>query len=197
VADVRAAYGVGIRDFGENRVYEGLEKINQLSDLDDIRWHMIGNIQSRKVKDMAPYFDLVHSVDRVKIARRLERYRSALGHRIPILLQCNTSGEGSKNGWPAWREDQWPEIVPDLEAILDCDHLQVRGLMTMAPLTDDSDELRACFRSLRELRDFLEVQVPGHWAELSMGMSNDFELAIEEGATMVRLGSAIFGPLAG
>lgn len=196
VADIRAAYGLGIRDFGENRVYEGLEKIRLLSDLDGIRWHMIGNIQSRKVKDVAPHFQLVHSVDRVKIARRFEVSASELKIRIPILLQCNVSGESSKNGWPAWREHQWPEIWPDVQAILEFDHVQVRGLMTMAPLTDDTEVLRACFRRLRELRDYLDARAPGHWPELSMGMSNDFEIAIEQGATMLRLGTAVFGPLA-
>jgi hypothetical protein len=194
-ADIRVAHELGIRDFGENRVYEGLEKIRQLSDLDGIRWHMIGNIQSRKVRDMAPHFHLVHSVDRVKIARRLQAYASDLDRRIPVLLQCNVSGESTKSGWRMWSEEQWARMTRDVEEMLAFDHVQIRGLMTMAPLTDDESKLRACFQRLRRLRDDLDARYPGHWADLSMGMSNDFEIAIEEGATMVRLGTAIFGPL--
>jgi pyridoxal phosphate enzyme (YggS family) len=194
---IRLAYHLGLRDFGENRVYEALGKIDHLSDLNEIRWHMIGHIQSRKARDVAPCFHLVHSVDRLKIARRLNRYAAELKRPMPILLQCNVSGEGTKSGWSLWSPDRWPGIVPEFSEISGADHLDVHGLMAMAPLTNDVDRIRSSFRNLRELRDYLQPRCPGDWSQLSMGMSNDFEIAIEEGATILRIGTAIFGPLEG
>lgn len=192
---IRLAYDLGLRDFGENRVYEALGKIEQLSDLDDIRWHMIGHVQSRKARDIAPRFHTVHSVDRNKIAGRLNRYAGEAGRTIPILLQCNVSGEDTKGGWNVSNRDHWPRIVPEFSQISEAKHLEVLGLMTIAPLTEDADRIRSCFRALRELREYLEPRCPGNWSQLSMGMSNDFEIAIAEGATILRIGTAVFGPL--
>ncbi len=193
--EIRAAYRLGPRDFGENRVHEALEKIDHLSDLDGIRWHMIGHIQSRKARDVAPCFHLIHSVDRPKIAARLDRFGAELDRRIPILLQCNVSGEDTKGGWDLWDRGCWPGIGAEFRKISASDHLAVHGLMTMAPLTEDEGRIRDCFRNLRQLRDYLQPRIPGDWSQLSMGMSNDFEIAVEEGATILRIGTAIFGPL--
>jgi pyridoxal phosphate enzyme (YggS family) len=192
---VRAAYRLGLRDFGENRAHEALEKIDHLSDLAGIRWHMIGHIQSRKARDVAPYFHLIHSVDRPKIAARLNRYGAELDRSIPVLLQCNMSGEDTKGGWDLWDRRRWRGIEAEFRQVSASEHLAVHGLMTMAPLTEDEGRIRDCFRNLRKLRDYLQTRVPGDWSQLSMGMSNDFEIAIEEGATLLRVGTAIFGPI--
>lgn len=190
---IRAAHAAGLRDFGENRVEEAGPKIEALSDLADLHWHLIGHVQSRKADQASGRYDLIHSVDRLKIARRLEDRAAKAGRRQPILLECNVSGERAKAGWPMARADDWDEQLSDIEQVVGYAHLEVRGLMTMAPMTDDSELVRSVFRRLRELRDFLARRLPGDWSELSMGMTDDFELAVEEGATIVRIGRAIFG----
>ncbi len=192
-AAVRQAYGLGLRLIGENRVAEGLQKQRELEDLPDIQWHMVGHIQSRKAADVAPYFDLVHSVDRTKIAHRLERYAAEAGRVLPILLECNVSGEESKGGWRLHERARWPWAAEAFAPLKELRHLEIRGLMTMAPWTADEHTLRSVFRRLRELRAYLSDDLKVDWAELSMGMSDDYEIAVEEGATMIRLGRAIFG----
>ena len=194
---IRIAHNLGLRHFGENRVEEALPKLDALTDMKDLVWHMVGHVQSRKAKDVAPHFALVHSVDRLKLARRLDRFAGEADRRLPVLLECNVSGEQSKAGWALWERDQWSQVLPLFSEVLAMEHLEVRGLMTMAPWTSDMDRVRAVFQNLRELRDFLEVHLPGHWQALSMGMSSDYEIAIEEGATLVRIGQAIFGPRTG
>ena len=191
---VHAAYKYGLRDFGENRIAEAREKQNALEELSDVRWHMVGQIQSRKAKDVAPHFFMVHSVDRAKIAERLDRFAATSGKILPVLLECNSSGEASKTGWPVWRTDDWPGMVKDFHAIQQLANLDVRGLMTMAPWTADNILLRATFQGLRTFRDYLEDKLITNFPELSMGMTDDFEIAIEEGATIVRVGRGIFGP---
>jgi pyridoxal phosphate enzyme (YggS family) len=193
VALIRAAHAAGLREFGENRVEEAGPKIEALADVADLHWHMIGHIQSRKADLASGRFDLIHSVDRLKIARRLEDRAARAGARQPILLECNVSGEEAKSGWPMARTDGWDEQLSDIEQVVGYAHLDVRGLMTMAPMSDDAELVRSVFRRLRELRDFLARRLPGDWSELSMGMTDDFELAVEEGATIVRIGRAIFG----
>lgn len=194
---IRAAHELGIRRFGENRVDEAIPKLDELSDLPDLEWHMVGHVQSRKAREVAPRFDLVHSVDRLRLALRLNRFAAETERVLPILLECNVSGEASKAGWMLSRREHWPGVVPELREILQMQNLEVRGLMTMAPLSTDESIVRGVFRMLRELREFLEKTLPGHWKELSMGMSSDFEIAIEQGATLVRVGQAIFGPRVG
>jgi pyridoxal phosphate enzyme (YggS family) len=190
---IRLAYELGLRDFGENRVYEAFSRQEKLADLEDVRWHMVGHIQSRKAKDLFPYTALVHSVDRMKIAKRLDRFSEQFGMRLPVLLECNVSGEESKYGWDLHDRTAWSELLPAFEEIVSMQHLEVRGLMTMAPWTKDEDTLRSTFQSLRTLRDYLAGQIPGVWEELSMGMTDDYEYAVEEGATILRIGRAIFG----
>jgi pyridoxal phosphate enzyme (YggS family) len=191
---IRKAYESGLREFGENRVYEALPKQKQLQDLEGIHWHMIGHIQSRKAKDVPTNFSFVHSVDRMKIARRLDRYSGQAGKKLKVMLECNVSGEKTKEGWNLKDPATWPKILLIFEEILKLQNLQVCGLMTMAPFEAEEDELRKVFRSLRELREYLDERLPGNWGELSMGMTDDFEIAVEEGSTMVRIGRAIFGP---
>ncbi|MGQ9668230.1 MAG: YggS family pyridoxal phosphate-dependent enzyme [Anaerolineae bacterium] len=190
---VAAAYECGIRDFGENRVEEALPKIEEvrrlLGDAPAPVWHMIGHLQRRKVRDAMPAFDLVHSVDRLALAEEMEKRLRAVGKEMPVLLEVKLSEEETKWGF-------LPEQLPDaVRQILGMPHLRIRGLMTMAPIVAQPEEARPYFRRLRELRDMLERQFHhGCWDTLSMGMTDDFEPAVEEGATMVRIGRAIFLP---
>jgi pyridoxal phosphate enzyme (YggS family) len=187
---IQAAYAAGQRDFGENRVEELWEKVHQAQalGLTDIRWHLIGTIQSRKTSQAVGPFVLIHSVDRIKIAERLSRDAQAAGCVLSVLLEVNVSGEASKHGFTV---DELRQQALDLAAL---PGLQIRGLMTMAPLVEDPAAARPVFAGLRALRDELRASHPHlAWSELSMGMTNDFEVAIEEGATLVRIGSAIFG----
>jgi pyridoxal phosphate enzyme (YggS family) len=162
--------------------------------MDRIEWHMIGHVQSRKARDVCVHFDWVHSVDSLKLARRLERFSAEQESNLPILLECNVSGEESKFGFPAWEERQWGELLPEFEQIAKLPHLDLRGLMTIAPYLPEAEPARPFFRRLRRLQGYLlEEGIPGMWKELSMGMSGDFEVAIQEGSTMIRVGTAIFG----
>lgn len=191
---VRAAYQLGLRGFGENRVEEGLPKQKALQDLNEIEWHMVGHIQSRKAEAAVSGFQVVHSVDRTKIARRLDRFAGEQGVELQVLLECNVSGEASKYGWQLSSEAEWSGVVEQFSEIAALPNLQVLGLMTMAPMVPDPEQVRPVFRKLYSLRDFLRRSVAERWSELSMGMTDDYEVAIEEGATMLRIGRAIFGP---
>jgi pyridoxal phosphate enzyme (YggS family) len=194
---IRTAYDLGLRHFGENRVGEAETKVGHLPD--DITWHMIGHIQSRKAKRVVPLFQIVHSLDSVKLARRLDRFCADGAAPLPVLLECNVSGEESKYGFSAnrWAEDgpQREKLLADIGEIVSLPNLRVQGLMTMAPIVADPEEARPVFVKLRELRDTLADAFPQiAWSHLSMGMTDDFEVAIEEGATMVRVGRAVFSP---
>jgi pyridoxal phosphate enzyme (YggS family) len=195
VSVVRQAYDLGVRHFGENRPEEALPKIEALASelaeagLSTPHWHMIGHIQHRKVKLVVGHYDLIHSVDTVKLARRLDSRFGEARMRQPVLLEVNVGGEESKFGFA-------PESLPAaVEAILPMENLELQGLMTVAPIVDDPEEVRPVFRRLRELLDDLRRRFPeAPWQHLSMGMTDDFEVAIEEGSTIVRIGRAIFGP---
>lgn len=181
---VRAAFAAGLRDIGENRVQEALQKQDAITDL-DLEWHLIGTLQRNKARHAAGRFGLIHSVDREDLAAELDR-RSPEGRSQAVLVQVNCSGEPQKGGVS-------PEALPALlEGLAGFGRIQVKGLMTMSALTDDTKEQRRAFRLLRELRDQSERQ--GHGLpELSMGMSGDYAVAVEEGATMIRLGTVLFG----
>jgi hypothetical protein len=182
---VREAVEAGQELFGESRVQEALIKIPNLPGR--LRWHFIGHLQSNKVRKTLPYFELIHGVDSPEIACEIERIGSELGLYPRVLLEVNVSGEGSKHGFA-------PEVLErKLEELLQLPRLQVEGFMTMAPLTPDPEGARPYFAMLRELRDRLAVGVGIPLSTLSMGMSRDFEVAVEEGATLVRVGSALFG----
>ncbi|MBN1178544.1 MAG: YggS family pyridoxal phosphate-dependent enzyme [Anaerolineae bacterium] len=199
---VLAGYRAGLRHFGENRPEEGAEKVPQVNALvDGLRptWHMVGHVQSRKADLTVAHFDVVHSVDRLKVARRLSHFAAEAGRELPVLLECNVSGEQGKYGFPV---DRWQADPAQREAffaacaeILALPALQVSGVMTVAPWVDDAAVVRATFAGLRALRDALRERFPAQpWPALSMGMTDDFEIAVEEGATMVRIGRALFGP---
>jgi pyridoxal phosphate enzyme (YggS family) len=190
-----AAYECGVRDFGENYAEEGREKIIALEGHQDIRWHMVGHIQSRKAKIVAENFDLIHSVDSLKIADLLNKACKELEKKLPILFEVNISGEASKSGFPAWQQDQWPKLVETINNVKSFKQLIPNGLMTMSPLFTDPELARNFYQRVLVLREHLISKLPEmNWQELSMGTSNDYQIAIEEGATMVRIGEAIVGP---
>jgi pyridoxal phosphate enzyme (YggS family) len=181
---VRAAHAAGLEDVGENRVQEGLAKQEQVGNV-PVAWHLIGTLQRNKARHAVGRFTLVHSVDRADLAAELDR-RTSPGARQRILVQVNCSDEPQKGGV---EPDALPGLLDELRRF---ERLDVTGLMTMSALTDDADEQRRAFRRLRELRESAERE--GHrLPELSMGMSGDFPVAVEEGATMVRLGTILFG----
>lgn len=171
--------------FGENRVQEALLKIPSLPAR--LKWHLIGPLQSNKVRKALPCFDLLHGIDSTQIACDVDRIAAEMGLFPRVLLQVNVSGEGSKHGFVP------DELEQELEQLLALQRLQIVGLMTMAPLVKDQESARPYFARLRELRDGLARKAGIPLDTLSMGMSGDYEVAIEEGATLVRVGSALFG----
>ena len=176
---IRTAFNCGLRDFGENRAQEATGKMEQLADLrQSIMWHMVGHLQSNKAKIAVQKFDIVHSVDSVRLAMILSQY---IDNTFPILLQMNITGEGSKSGF---KEEEVLNAIREIEKL---PNLEIKGLMTIAPFVNDPEEIRPVFRRLRELRDSIGLE------HLSMGMTDDFEVAVEEGATILRIGRAIFG----
>ena len=204
---VTEAYRLGLRHLGENRVEEAREKIskvrsqisNSTSDLrlqtSELRWHLVGHLQSRKAAEAVALFDVIHSVDSVKLANKLSRLCLEAGRVMPVLLECNVSGEESKYGFPAATAADKACWMAGVEAILaEGSGVRVEGLMTVAPIVSQTQDARPAFRALRQLRDELASRFPQtNWRHLSMGMTDDFEIAIEEGATLVRVGRAIFG----
>jgi len=188
--DIRAAYEAGQRLFGENRVQEFAAKSGALRDLSGAEFHLIGHLQSNKSSKAAELFHAVDSVDSLKLAERLNAAAQSLNVRLPILIEINIGGEEVKTGLAP----DAPELTDLLSAAPRLSSLDFRGLMTVPPFTDDPEGARPYFRTLRELRDRLAIQFPAlTLRELSMGMSHDFEVAIEEGSTCVRVGTAIFG----
>jgi len=184
---LRAAREVGVDVIGENRVQEASAKREVAGDL-GLSWHLVGHLQRNKVRDTLPLFELIHSVDSQRLARAIEKEATKQDVRVDVLVQVNASGEESKYGFPA------ESALAEVREICELDRVRVLGLMTMAPLTDDVGVLRSTFRRTREL---FESCVSGlqrfEGKHLSMGMTNDFEIAVEEGSTMVRLGTALFG----
>jgi PLP dependent protein len=184
-AAVRAALDAGLADIGENRVQEALQKQDELRDLTTARWHLIGHLQRNKARAVAGRFELVHSLDSLELATELHR-RSSTPQRV--LLQVNVAREPQKSGCAP---EEAPGLVRDITAL---GNLRLEGLMTLAPLTDDVDVQRQTFRGLRVLRDRIKEE-EGLWlTTLSMGMSGDYATAVAEGATVIRLGTALFGP---
>lgn len=176
---VRAAFECGVEDFGENRVQEALGKLGQLADPKPYtRWHMVGHLQSNKARTAMGVFDIIHSVDSVKLAAILSQQAVKA---VQSLIEVNVSGELSKTGFSV---DEVTRVVNEMRQL---SKLKVVGLMTVVPFVSDPEEVRPIFRKLRELRDYLGLE------HLSMGMTDDYEVAVEEGATMVRIGRAIFG----
>jgi PLP dependent protein len=183
---VLEAYQTGERDFGENRVQEWLEKKDVLPP--DIRWHLIGHLQTNKVKYVIGQIALIHSLDRIELADAIEKQAKAKGiDEVPCLVQVNMSGEESKFGLD-------PTAVEDfVRQMSSRPSIKILGLMSIGPLTEDEEKIRECFRKTRELREELKKKFPQYgWDILSMGMSADYRIAIEEGANMLRIGSLVF-----
>ena len=188
---LKEAVAAGLLDLGENRVQEAREKMAALPDK-RVRWHLIGHLQSNKAKLAAELFDWVHSVDSESLARELDRRAREAGKRLQVLVEVNTSGEPSKFGVAA------ADAIGLMQAVTACSALEPRGLMTVGPLTDDVEASRFAYRELARCLGEAQRAFPGaRLDQLSMGMSADFEVAIEEGATMVRVGTALFGPRQG
>ena len=188
---IKEAYAAGIRVFGENRVQEFGEKSAALSDLKDAEWHLIGHLQSNKSNKAVELFHAIDSVDSLRLAERLNEAAKQSGKKLPVLIEIKVGEEESKTGIPL----DSPELDTLLLAASQLENLQIRGLMTVPPFTEDPEGARPYFRLLRDLRDTLALRkLTGIQMDvLSMGMSHDFEVAIEEGSTCVRVGSAIFG----
>lgn len=188
-ARVAEAVRAGQRDLGENKVQEGLRKADALSG-EPVRWSMIGHLQSNKARDVLRFADEVQSLDRLSLAIALDRRLQQLGRALDVLVQVNTSGETSKFGLPPGEVAAFLKQLPAFSA------LRPKGFMTLATFTSDEGEVRRCFRLLREIRDRARQEAPqgDALADLSMGMSGDYPWAIEEGATIVRVGQAVFGP---
>ncbi len=181
--DIKEATSLGIIDFGANRVQEEADKIKELP---GVNWHFIGHLQRNKAKYVVPVYCMVQTLDRLSLARELQRCAERFDREVDVLVQVNISGEESKFGLPP------EELASFLFQASHYDRLTIKGLMTMAPFVDDPEEARPYFRRLRELRD--ENVAPGmELPELSMGMTSDYTVAVEEGATMVRIGGALFG----
>lgn len=183
-ARIQSARELGIKDFGENRLQEALPKINSLSP--EIDWHFLGHLQTNKVKDVLPYFKLIHSLDRMKLAHAIQKEALKIDKVVDVLVQVNIGSEETKYGFE-------PELVEEaLEELVSLDMIKIRGLMAIAPLLEDPEELRPYFRRLNRM--FQSLNIPGtEMKYLSMGMTNDFEVAVEEGSNMVRIGTALFG----
>jgi hypothetical protein len=191
---VQAAVQAGARLLGENYPDESVSKISSLGPESGVEWHMIGHVQSRKARLVIEHFDLLHSLDSLKLAKRLDWMAEEAGRVLPVMLEFNVGGEESKYGWPAENEKDWPALYPVIESMLELENLQIRGLMAMPPLEADPEDTRIYFRTLRLLRDHLAARYPqADWHELSIGTSADYEVAVQEGATLVRIGTAIVG----
>jgi len=183
---VLAAVKLGLTLFGENRLQEARSKIPLCPA--HLRWHMIGHLQSNKCRDAVQLFEMVQSVDSLSLAQEISKWAGKSARSMPILLEVNAAGESTKFGF---KPDQ---LLSDLPAINTLPRIEIHGLMTMAPWTPDPEKVRPVFRALRDLKGRCEEKLGAPLPHLSMGMSGDFEVAIEEGATILRLGTALFGP---
>jgi pyridoxal phosphate enzyme (YggS family) len=192
---VRAAIEAGAVILGENYAEEGVTKIQSLSDFSAVEWHMIGHVQSRKAALIAQNFNFMHSLDSLKLAKRLDRFCGEFGRTLPVLLEFNVGGEASKGGWEASDETRWAGLADEIAEVIALPNLRMHGLMSMPPLGESAESSRPYFKKLKRLQEFLASQFRGaDFAELSMGTSTDYEVAVEEGATFVRVGTAIVGP---
>jgi hypothetical protein len=193
IEKVQAVIAAGAMHLGENYVEDAIPKIKSI-DQEYLSWHMIGHVQSKKARLVCENFDWLHSLDSVKLAIRLNNFLEESVKKLPVLLEMNVSGEESKFGFPAWIEGQWMDLVDQVSQLTRLPNIEICGLMTMAPFSDNPGDSRPYFKRLREIQQLLARKFPQvDWSELSMGMSSDFEVAIQEGATIVRVGEAILG----
>lgn len=192
---VRMAVAAGLEDIGENRVQEARDKRASLADLGGVRWHLVGHLQRNKAGLALQLFDWIHAVDSLELAQMLERRAAQVERTAPVLLEINVAGEETKFGFRLHRPET---LLSAVEAMLVLPHLCLEGLMTVAPIAAEAEAVRPVFRRLYQVRDLLRRRYPeAPWRHLSMGMTDDYEVAVEEGATMVRLGRALFGERAG
>lgn len=191
---VRAALEAGAKILGENYPEEGVMKIQSLQEFSAVEWHMIGHVQSRKAQLVAQNFNFLHSLDSLKLAKRLDRFCAEAGKKLSVLLEFNVGGEDSKGGWTAWDESRWQDLLPELSEVFALPNLTVCGMMTMPPLGDEAEFSRPFFKKMKRLQEFLVETFPSvDFSELSMGTSMDYKVAVEEGATFVRVGTKIVG----
>ena len=194
VDEIEAVIAAGAKDLAENYPERALPKIEAIGPQPEVHWHMIGHIQSRKAKLVVGNYDLIHSVDSQKLAGKLDRLAGEAGAKLNVLLEVNVSGEQSKFGWDGSNETLWLALSEALAPVIQYTNLQVKGLMTMAPYGSDPEEARPVFAKLRRFNELLGSQYPElNLEHLSMGMSSDYQAAIKEGATLVRIGTAIMG----
>ena len=193
VETLRAVLAAGGRSLGESYLDEAQAKVLALGQ-DAAEWHMVGHVQSRKARGVCEHFTWVQSLDSLKLARRYARFAAEFKRELQVLLQVNVSGEASKSGWPMWDRSQWQAWHAELKDLIALSGLRIRGLMTMPPYDPDPDASRPYFQRMVQLRDYLNTNFPSvDWSQLSMGMSGDYVAAVEEGATIVRVGTAIVG----
>jgi len=193
---ITQALDLGIKRFGENYPEETDSKIRQLPGLEnEIEWHMIGHIQSRKKSYIVDHFSFIHSVDGLHVAEVLSKELVMKGKSLPVLLEMNLTGEKSKFGFPAWDDTTFDNTLKEIEEIFYWRSIFINGLMTMPPLSEDPNASRVVYKRLQDVQTILKKKYPDqNWTELSMGSSFDFDVAIQEGATMIRIGQALFGP---
>jgi PLP dependent protein len=195
IETVKSVIDAGAHILGENYPEESVAKITTLGRPNGLVWHMIGHLQSRKVGIVIDHFDVLQSLDSLRLAEKLQRQLIERQKEIPVMIEFNVGGEASKSGWPAWDEQRWDRLFPDMETLLAMEQLKVSGLMTMPPWNADPEQSRLYFIRLRKLADFLSRRFGAeYFRELSMGTSIDYKQAVEEGATLVRIGQAILGP---
>jgi pyridoxal phosphate enzyme (YggS family) len=191
---VQAAIEAGARILGENYADEGVMKLQSLRQYNGVEWHMIGHVQSRKAQQVAENFNYLHSLDSLKLARKLDGFCRNSGKTLSCFLEFNVGDEGSKSGWAAWHESNWSAFQGEISEILELPNLKIQGLMAMPPLGETAEFSRPFFQKLKRLQVYLIQQFPhADLSGLSMGTSSDYQIAVQEGATMVRVGTAILG----
>ncbi len=192
---IQAVVEAGATHLGENYADEALVKIQNFAAVENIKWHMIGHVQSRKARIVADQFFMMHSLDSLRLAEKLNRFCEEDHKLLPVLLELNLSGEETKSGWAVSDEASLISLGDELDQVMALPWIKISGLMTMPPLFPEPEDSRPYFRKLCQFREILRNKYPRFsWAELSMGTSADFEIAIQEGATLVRIGQAILGP---
>lgn len=191
---IQAVVNAGATQLGENYIEEAIPKIMHLKNSREIKWHMIGHVQSRKALWVCEYFQYLHSLDSLKLAERLSRYAVELNVSLAVMLEFNVGGEFSKSGWNIWLDENWESILPDMKKIIYLPGINLLGVMAIPPYSSDPEMSRPYYRRLRKFKDYISENFQlSDFNELSMGMSGDFEVAIQEGSTWVRIGQAILG----
>lgn len=194
---IREVITAGATDLGENYTSEAIPKIVQIKD-QVINWHMLGHLQSRKAQDVCQYFQYLHSLDSLKLAERINRFALESGNKFPVWLEFNVGGEVSKSGWKIELEGRWTTLLPEIEQVMCLSNIEPLGVMAIPPYSENPEHSRPYFQKLRIFSEFVRAQFQlSGFSELSMGMSADYKIAIQEGSTCVRIGQAIFGPRQG